>query len=133
VQAKVGDTFESVAKAAGMPGPAYDCRKGECGTCEAKVDGKWVKTCQMTIPSIPRGEIMRVTVRPAGAVEEVEEKKVEFFSPKSFLDGVWNNGLGVIGFVMQGLAADEEFDERMAREAEQEKRLKQRKAEKGGG
>ena len=33
------------------------------------------------------------------------KEKAAFFSPKSFADGVWNNGLGVVGFVKE--AGDE--------------------------
>lgn len=29
------------------------------------------------------------------------KEKAAFFSPKSFADGVWNNGLGVVGFVKE--------------------------------
>ena len=23
----------------------YQCKKGQCGTCEVRVDGKWIRTC----------------------------------------------------------------------------------------
>eukprot|EP00600_Ochromonadales_sp_CCMP1393_P009167 CAMPEP_0174973660 /NCGR_PEP_ID=MMETSP0004_2-20121128/11370_1 /TAXON_ID=420556 /ORGANISM="Ochromonas sp., Strain CCMP1393" /LENGTH=168 /DNA_ID=CAMNT_0016224143 /DNA_START=94 /DNA_END=600 /DNA_ORIENTATION=+ len=125
--ANVGDSFEDVALAAGVE-LNYNCRKGECGTCEAKVNGKWVKTCQMTVPAVPTGENMRVTVRPLTEAAKDKKKPAKFFSPASFMEGVVNNGLGVVGFVTKALDADDEFDARMERERQQQERLAARKA-----
>jgi hypothetical protein len=52
-------------------------------------------------------------------VKVEEEKKPAFFSPQSFLDGIVNNGLGVVGFVAEAVNVDDEFKARM----EKEKRL----------
>lgn len=95
VTARVGDRMEDVAKAAGMD-VQYKCKKGECGTCEVRVNGKWTKACQLTIPTIPKGEVMRVSVTPATARENAQLKTAaKFFSPQSFVEGFINNALGV--------------------------------------
>ena len=95
ISANVGDKFENVAKNAGVD-IKYKCKKGECGTCEIKIDGKWTKSCQFTVPAVPKGENLRVTIPPAKNGGKDEKKKpAAFFSPASFLEGVVNNGLGV--------------------------------------
>lgn len=114
--------------------------QGECGTCQVQINGKWVKACQTIVPTTPTGVNFAVTVKPA-----VEKKKAAFFSPQSFLDGksvqscnshpyfsllnvkfwlvaahvlgVVNNGLGVVGFISEASKVDDEFKERMEREA----------------
>lgn len=91
ITADVGDRFEDVAKRAGVE-IQFKCKKGECGTCEIKVDGKWTRTCQLTVPALSKGETLRVLVPPAKAGAK---KPSTFFSPASFLEGVVNNGLGV--------------------------------------
>ena len=40
VDAKIGDELSEVAANANIP-IAYKCRKGECGTCEVNMNGKW--------------------------------------------------------------------------------------------
>ena len=40
----------------------YKCKKGECGTCDVLVDGKWVHACQTRIPSV---DSFQVNIRPA--------------------------------------------------------------------
>ncbi len=82
---------------------------GECGTCQVQVNGKWIRTCQTIIPSTADGKFC-VTVPP-------ERQKATFFSPQSFLDGVVNNGVGVVGFITEAVKVDDEFEERMKREA----------------
>ena len=47
VSAKIGDPLLDVAKKAGVEIPTK-CMKGECGTCEVNINGKWVKSCQET-------------------------------------------------------------------------------------
>jgi ring-1,2-phenylacetyl-CoA epoxidase subunit PaaE len=44
-----GRTLLDLALIAGLAAP-YDCMEGSCGTCEANVNGKLVRTCQ-TLPS----------------------------------------------------------------------------------
>ena len=123
VSAQVGDKLSDVAANAKIP-INYKCKKGECGTCQVFVDGKWIKTCQTTIPPVSAGSNYVVTVKPF-------KEKAKFFSPQSFLDGVVNNGLGVVGFVLEASKADNEFNARMEKEKalleklEAKKRLKE--------
>uniref|UniRef100_A0A0G4FUS8 2Fe-2S ferredoxin-type domain-containing protein n=1 Tax=Chromera velia CCMP2878 TaxID=1169474 RepID=A0A0G4FUS8_9ALVE len=129
-EARPGQPLSEVAFAADVYIP-YKCRKGECGTCQVMHEGKWIKTCQTKVPSLRPGEAFEIYVRPAGKASAKGSKKPSaFFSPASFMEGVVNNGLGVVGFVSQGLQADGEFDERMEMEKEIEKRLAERKAAK---
>ena len=39
-----GHTPEQVAAQSGQY-IKYQCKKGQCGTCEVRVDGKWIRTC----------------------------------------------------------------------------------------
>ena len=41
----------------------YKCGKGECGTCEVRVDGKWIRTCAVQVPFVGQGEVYQVHVR----------------------------------------------------------------------
>lgn len=41
----------------------YKCKKGECGTCDVMIDGKWVHTCQTKVPSLAKGESFNVFIR----------------------------------------------------------------------
>lgn len=125
IVAKVGEPLGVVAERAGVP-IKYSCKKGECGTCEVNVNGKWIKTCQTTIPNT-KGETLKVTVRE---VKVVPKKGAEFFSPKSFVEGVVNNGLGVVGFVNACANADEAYKVRMAREADIARRVEEEKKRK---
>ena len=58
------------------------------GTCEVRVDGKWIKTCQTVIPDL-KGEVYNVQT------QEIEAAKAAFFSPKSLADGFFNNVAGM--------------------------------------
>lgn len=49
VKAVVGQKVSVVAAAARVK-IAYNCNKGDCGTCMVNINGKKVKACQMTIP-----------------------------------------------------------------------------------
>lgn len=109
VEAKAGDELGDIAKAAGVE-IKYKCRKGECGTCEVKTDGKWIKTCQTTIPFLGQDEVFRVEVKAA------ESEKAAFFSPKSLADGFFNNVAGMAGFAQAVAGADEDYNARIARE-----------------
>lgn len=91
----------------------YKCGKGECGTCEVRVDGKWVRTCATRVPALAPGETFKVHVR--GSM--VRGKKASrFFSVRSFFDGFRNNLLGMIGFVREGRKSTDQFQERLERE-----------------
>ena len=47
LRALVGIGRPGLAQVAAQAGQyiKYKCRKGECGTCEVRVDGKWIRTC----------------------------------------------------------------------------------------
>jgi hypothetical protein len=94
VLADVGASLADVAQQAGVHIP-FKCKKGECGTCEVRVDGKWTRTCQSIVPPVGRGEVLRVSVPAVSAAAAAAKPPSAFFSPKSFLEGVVNNGLGV--------------------------------------
>lgn len=117
--AKVGDQLSEVAEKANVA-INYKCKKGECGTCQVFVEGKWIKTCQTTIPPMEPGKNFAVTVKPF-------KEKAKFFSPQSFLDGVINNGLGVVGFITESVKVDDEFNERMEREKKLQQKIEEKK------
>lgn len=122
ITANVGDKLSEVAEKANVP-INYKCRKGECGTCQVFVQGKWIKTCQTTIPPTVPGTNYAVTVKPF-------KEKAKFFSPQSFLDGVINNGLGVVGFVTEAAKVNDEFKERMEREQKLQQKIEEKKRQK---
>ena len=99
IQASKGEALGEVAERAGIE-IKYKCKKGECGTCEVNIGGKWVKTCQTTVTAPVDGDSLKVNVK---TYLQVKKKSAEFFSPMSFVEGVVNNGLGVVGFVQKGL------------------------------
>ena len=49
VKAIAGQKISMVANAARVP-IKYNCKAGDCGTCEVNLDGKIVKACQAVIP-----------------------------------------------------------------------------------
>lgn len=122
-EAGIGEELSTVAEKANVP-IAYQCRKGECGTCEVNMNGKWVRTCQTQVPAMPAGQDLLVVVK------KVKKKPAKFFSPKSFAEGIFNNGLGVVGFVARGATSGKEFSERMDREKSVEELVAERKAAK---
>ncbi|KAJ1459016.1 hypothetical protein M885DRAFT_512172 [Pelagophyceae sp. CCMP2097] len=105
----------------------YGCGKGECGTCECRVDGNWVKMCQQVVPSLAKGEVYTVGV-PATKIKG--KKSSGFFSMQSFADGFRNNALGVVGLVVEGSKADPEFEARMEKERKMNAAVAARKAAK---
>tara|TARA_A100001035_G_scaffold244129_1_gene211619 strand:- start:215 stop:763 length:549 start_codon:yes stop_codon:yes gene_type:complete len=122
--AEIGAELSVIAEKANVP-IAYQCRKGECGTCKVNMNGKWVKTCQTRIPAMASNEELVVIVK------KIKKKPAKFFSPKSFAEGVFNNGLGVVGFIARGATSGKEFSERMDREKSIEELVAERKARKG--
>eukprot|EP01036_Dinobryon_divergens_P059007 gene59007-78733_t len=129
IEAKIGQPISAVAVSA-LVDIKYKCKKGECGTCEVNMNGKWVKACQSTIapPNVP-GETLVITVKP----EKEIKKSATFFSPKSFVDGFTNNALGVAGLVAAITNADDEFNQRMAKEKEFADKVAAAKAAKAAG
>lgn len=49
VKAYAGQKVSMVANAARVP-IKYNCKAGDCGTCEVNLDGKIVKACQAVLP-----------------------------------------------------------------------------------
>ena len=105
----------------------YKCKKGECGTCSIMVDGRWIQACQTSVPSVAKGDAYTVACRKVNAKSK---KSSGFFSPQSFVDGVVNNGLGVVGFVAEGAKAGDEYSVRMEREAKLKEIVERKKREK---
>jgi len=93
----------------------YKCKKGECGTCEVQVDGKWVRSCVTTIPYVDPGHAFEVTVKPSMVARK---KSSRFYSVKSILDGWVNNILGMVGFVRTSAREGKNFRVRIDRESE---------------
>lgn len=91
----------------------YGCGKGECGTCECMVNGKWIRPCTATVPALVSGEELIVQVK---AIKSKSKSSGTFFSFKSFIMGFWNNLLGMIGFVKFRKAAKKNWEERKAYE-----------------
>lgn len=117
--AQVGDSLSDVAKNANVE-IQYKCKKGECGTCEVNVQGKWIKACQTKITS---KDSLKITVKEY-------KKKPAFFSPQSLADGFNNNVLGMVGLVTEGIKVDDEYQARMMREKKLADMVAAKKSEK---
>jgi hypothetical protein len=108
--ANPGDPVRDVASAAGQF-IKYGCGKGECGTCEALCNGKWIKPCVAVVPGdIPSGGEYTIQLK------EVKSKTTssgKFYSVKSFFMGFYNNLIGMVGFVKDRRAARKNYLERM--------------------
>jgi len=118
--ASPGDPIRFVANQAGQF-ILYGCGKGECGTCEAMCNGKWIRPCVATVPKDAQDMIIMV--------KSVKSKRVssgKFFTARSFVMGFWNNLLGMAGFVRDRRSAKKNWQERK----EYEDLIKQRTLEK---
>ena len=107
----------------------YGCGKGECGTCEAMCDGKWVRPCKDVVPANPVGDVV-IQVKEVSVKAKSSGK---FFSVRSFFMGFYNNLLGMVGFVKYRRNAKQNWEERQEYEAlierlTLEKRHKRQKA-----
>ncbi len=91
----------------------YGCGKGECGTCECMVNGKWIRPCTATVPAVVNGEELIVQVK---AIKTKSKSSGTFFSIRSFIMGFWNNLIGMIGFVKFRKAAKKNWEERKSYE-----------------
>ncbi|CAK9050676.1 Protochlorophyllide reductase A [Durusdinium trenchii] len=124
--ARAGQALSEVASQADVF-IRYKCKKGKCKTCAVNIDGKWVSACQTKIPrQTESGKNFEVRVRQVSDAHKMAEKAA-FFTPKSFADGVVNNGLGMVGFVKEAFGADPDFQVRMEREKKVEELLAQRR------
>jgi len=94
--------------------------KGECGTCEALCNGKYLRPCIDSvpvdlIPDATTGEYSPLVIQVKGTRAKVVSSG-KFFSVKSFILGFWNNLLGMAGFVRDRRAARKNWEERMKNE-----------------
>jgi len=103
----------------------YKCRKGECGTCEVRVDGQWTRTCVTKVPHVAPGETFAVHVR--GSMKKTA-KASRFYSFKSIIAGARNNLLGMVGFVRDSRKSKSAFTDRLDAEEELIQAAKVRKA-----
>ena len=90
----------------------YGCGKGECGTCEAQCNGKWIRPCMAVVPV--QDEEVVIVVK---AIKSATTSSGTFFSVKSFFMGFYNNVLGMVGFVKYRQNAKKNWEERQEYEA----------------
>jgi aerobic-type carbon monoxide dehydrogenase small subunit (CoxS/CutS family) len=89
----------------------YGCGKGECGTCEALVNGQWVRPCSINVPAdLLEGQEYVVQVK---SVKNKASSSGKFYSVRSFLYGFYNNVLGMAGMVAYKRNAKRNYQERM--------------------
>jgi 2Fe-2S iron-sulfur cluster binding domain len=102
----------------------YGCGKGECGTCEALVNGQWVRPCSINVPGdLLDGQEYVVQVK---AVKNKAKSSGKFYSVRSFLFGFYNNVLGMVGMVTYKRNAKKNYLDRM----EYEEMVRQKTLEK---
>jgi len=108
-----GQPIRDVASQAGQY-IQYGCGKGECGTCECMMNGKWVRPCVQTVPAnaLEEGEL----VLQIKAIKSKTTSSGTFFSIQSFFMGFWNNILGMLGMFRFRQKASDNWDERRAYE-----------------
>ena len=102
----------------------YKCKKGECGTCEVKVDGQWVRSCVTRIP----GGVTEYNVDVRPSMVPQTKKASGFFSVTSFADGFRNNALGMVGLVTEGSKEDDNFNHRISEEDAIKEMVRKKKA-----
>ena len=61
VKAYLGQNLGLIAKAAKID-IKYKCKKGECGTCTVNFNGKLVKACQGSLPSISKEKKFQIGI-----------------------------------------------------------------------
>ena len=123
-RAEVGTPLSEVASQADQF-IRYKCKKGECGTCEVQVNGKWVRTCVATVPYV-EDNVFEVTVKPT--MMKGQGKASKFYSLKSFVMGWYNNILGMVGFVKTSATEGKNFRDRLDGEDEVARMVAERKA-----
>ena len=103
----------------------YGCKKGECGTCECMVDGKWIRPCVETVPALAEGEELVLTLK---ALKSKSTSSGKFYSAKSFVMGFYNNALGMVGFVKTRRQAKKNWEDRVEYERLVQLKTLERKA-----
>lgn len=114
-----GQPLKLVASQAGQY-IQYGCGKGECGTCESKCNGKYVRPCVDVVPTDlepneATGEYETLVIQVKGTRAKVVSSG-KFFSAKSFLLGFWNNFLGMFGLVRDRRKAKKNWEDRISNE-----------------
>ena len=90
-------------------------------------DGKWIKAWQTKVTAAGGKGPYTISVRSVPK-DKRSSPSAGFFSPKSLADGFTNNVLGMVGLVVEGAQADDEFKLRMQREKELQAKLAAKKA-----
>jgi len=108
--ARVGQPIRDVAVQANQF-IKYGCGKGECGTCEALCNGKYIRPCTAVIPPDFEGEEYVIQVQKVKSKKTMSSGK--FYSVRSFLMGFYTNVLGMAGCVITRRAAKKNYNERM--------------------
>merc|ERR1711920_1008616 len=57
VKSAKGRVGQKMIDVMGASGLKFGCKSGECGTCEAKLDGRVVRTCVAKLPNKPKVKI----------------------------------------------------------------------------
>lgn len=109
-----GQPIRDVASQAGQY-IQYGCGKGECGTCECMMNGRWVRPCVESVPANALEESDELVLQ-IKAIKSKTTSSGTFFSIRSFFMGFWNNILGMLGFVRWKKKASANWDERKAYE-----------------
>jgi ferredoxin len=122
-----GQPLRDVATQAGQY-IQYGCGKGECGTCECMMNGKWIRPCVEIVPALAAADAGDLIIQ-VKAVKAKSKSSGTFFSIRSFLMGFWNNLLGMVGFVKFRKAARRNWEERKAYEDLVLKRTMEKKRE----
>jgi len=118
----------------------YGCGKGECGTCECLVNGKYLRPCVDVVPSDLFVDPATGAIEPLVIKVKATKSKVvssgKFFSFKSFILGFWNNLIGMFGFVRDRSVAKKNWEDRISFEdkvAAMTAEKKRKRAEQNGG
>jgi len=125
--ANPGDPLRAVAANAGQF-IQYGCGKGDCGTCQSRCNGQWIKPCVAVVPGdLAEGEEMVIEVKK---VKNKARSSGKFYSVRSFFMGFYNNVLGMFAFVKTRGAAKKNYNERLEYEDLIAKRTAEKKAAK---
>jgi len=112
--ASPGDPIKDAASQAGQY-IKYGCGKGDCGTCESKCDGKFIRPCVALVPGdLVAGEDYVIEVKK---VKNKSKSSGKFYSARSFIMGFYNNLLGMFAFVKTRKFASKNYDDRIEFEA----------------
>lgn len=109
--AQPGELIRNVASQVGQH-IQYGCGKGECGTCECRVEstGQWIRPCVTSVPADLDPDETFTIILKAGKNKSVSSGK--FYSVRSFFMGFYNNFIGMVGFVRGRKHAKSNWQER---------------------